>query len=116
MKCANCGREKEISAQDLIFAAMVEFGGVGTNIDFRRCNCAKNIACPKYWKANELTEDDARDKGELEYKIWKFHHSPRMRDCVTLDYGYHINKNGRIICDAQGDFVDITDEINEWRF
>ncbi len=113
MKCPNCGREREVTTRDFIFALMVDLGGARTNMDFTRCSCPKDIKPPTYWKANNLTEEEVREMGELEYKIWKIHHSPKMRDCVILDYAYHITNNGRVICDAQGDLVDITEDIIE---
>ena len=114
MRCSNCGLEKEVTTQDLILAMMVEFGGARTNADFRRCRCSPNVKPPHYWKANEITEEEAEEMGEIEYKVWRLHHSPPMRDCVTLDYGYRV-KNGKVIVEAQGEYYDITEEVLESR-
>ncbi|MBU3896084.1 hypothetical protein KKG36_02115, partial [Patescibacteria group bacterium] len=100
MKCANCGREKEVTTRDLIFALMVDLGGARTNFDFKRCSCPKGIKIPVYWKANDITEEEAEEMGELELKTWKLHHTPRMRDCVTLNYGYFVTKDGKVICES----------------
>ncbi len=112
MKCPNCGLEKEVSMRDMIFALLVE-AGAKSNMDFRRCDCRPNLSPPEYWKANDLSEEEVENMGELAHKVWKIHNLPEMRDCRTLNYGYHITSDDRIICEADGDFVDITDEVLE---
>lgn len=119
MKCPHCGLEKEVTTRDLIFALMSDLGAI-TNIDFRRCSCRPDIKPPVYWKGNDITEEEAEEMGELEYLTWKAHHSKGMGDCRSLNYGYHVTKDGKIICKDGCSFTDITDEIienkNKWKF
>jgi len=76
------------------------------------CACPPNAPTLTFWKGNDLSEDEARAKGDLAHRTWLVHHLPNMRDCRRFNYGYAV-VNDRVICEACGDFFDITDEVVE---
>jgi hypothetical protein len=116
MKCPCCGLEKEVTARDLLLALMVDCGAK-TNADFRRCVCKDGVPLPTYWKANDITEHEAEEMGELEHLTWRIHNAPDMGDCRYFNYGYHITNENRIICNtSEGEYYDITDDVLNYRF
>lgn len=113
-RCPNCGREmlETINSQRELIITLLR-GASGRNIDFCGCSPNQRGNCI-FWKANDITEDEAEDMGDIEHKVWLVHNKPEMGDCRSLDYGYYVNPEGRIICEACGDFYDITEDVAEY--
>jgi len=113
MNCPRCGK-KDINkvnlANEMLLALLVD-AGCRTNHKFEYCDCKPGLAKPRFWKANNITRKRAAEKGEFALKVWDMHHEPNRRDCVDLNYGYHITPNQRVICNAGNDYFDITEEV-----
>jgi len=107
--CPNCGKKKEVSGKDMLLALFVEFGG-RTNHSFDYCECEKGITPPQFITGNWLTHDRAIRKGGIWVDIWHTHNLPKMRDCRDLNYKYAV-VGERVICEALGDYYNITDEV-----
>ena len=106
--CPNCGKKKRIESQREL---IIDFLAAITGRPEEYCKCASDSPKPEFWKANDLTEEQALRRGELAWRVWRMHHRPDMKDCVDLNYGYHITKDQRVICEATGDYYDITNDM-----
>ena len=111
MNCSNCGKKQGISSRDITLALLVEFGAK-TNHSFNYCECKEGIKPPKFVTGNWLTFDRAVKKGGIWVDIWRTHNLPEMRDGRDLNYKYAV-VNNRVICEAMGDYYDITNEVEE---
>ena len=106
--CPNCGKKRGIQNQREL---IIDFLGAITGKLTSYCRCPPDIRKPEFWKANDLTEKQALEKSELAWSVWRMHHRPDMKDCVDLNYGYHITNDQRVICEATGDYYDITNDV-----
>jgi len=109
MNCPRCGKKRTVTKQDLLIGLLVECGA-RTSHKFDYCCCSKDVPVPKFISGNWLTQSRAEQKGNLWGDIWHTHNLPEMRDCRDLNYKYAV-VNNRIICEATGDYYDITDEV-----
>jgi len=107
--CPRCGKQKEITQQDILLALLEEFGAK-TNHKFNYCHCPSGSDLPKFVSGNWLTQSRAERKGDIWVSIWKSHNLPKMKDCRDLNYKYAV-VDERIICKACGDYYDITSEV-----
>ena len=110
MNCPRCGL-KEISdnKRDILIDCLSTVCGKPVYY----CACSLNEKKKaKFWKANKITEGQARKMGQLALKVWLIHHLPEMSDCVRFNYGYYITPENHIICDEGN--IDITDNVNEY--
>ena len=111
MNCPRCGKKNEVSTRDIIFALMQECGArVSPKPQF--CSCLPNLPKPHFISGNWLTENRAGKKGDTWLQIWLTHNLPQMLDCRDLNYKYAV-VNGRVICEATGDYYDVTEDILE---
>jgi hypothetical protein len=111
MNCPNCGKKSEVTTRDFIFALMQECGArISPKPQF--CSCLSNLPKPHFISGNWLTEDRATKKGDIWFRIWQMHNLPEMRDCRTLGYRYAV-VGDRVICEATGDYYDVTGSILE---
>jgi len=101
----DCSFEREV------LLALLQACGASTSHRFEYCECPEGTPAAEYFYPNEMSEEEASLRGELVLRVWTTHHLPKMRDCRDLNYSYHITSSGRVICKAQGDYFDITDEI-----
>jgi hypothetical protein len=109
MNCPNCGKKQDVSMRDVWLALMQECGArVSPKPQY--CSCPPNLSKPRFISGNWLTEDRATQRGDVWVKIWRVHNLPEMRDCRDLNYRYAI-VGDKIICEATGDYYDITEDI-----
>ncbi len=109
MNCPRCGKKviSQLSQREIILD-LIKFIAQGVEPNY--CNCSPDAPIPEFWRANEITEEQAKEKGHLAWLAWRTHHLPQMKDCRDLDYSYAI-VDGRVICKAEGSYYDITDEV-----
>ena len=114
INCPNCGHKIVTDNNfkiEFLLAMLHDLGARTNNDGYCSCSEAERLKAV-FWKGNEMTEEKAREIGDLAYKTWKTHNEPDRADCRRFNYGYFV-KNGRVICEALGDYCDITDSIQE---
>jgi len=62
----------------------------------------------KEFKPNYLTEKDVDDLEPWQLLVAACHFGPQMGDCVQLNYGYTIDKDGIIFCGK----ISLEDDID----